>query len=89
MTTTTVLVTNVHDTPSLLSVDPSAVRIFVDKVKSLHATHYVCKPDLWIVNNKDKHQLACQLRGKTIISKMEEFDSILVNTEILIQMMDQ
>ena len=40
--TTTVVVTNVHDTPSLLSVETSAVRTFVDREGQNFAGNEIC-----------------------------------------------
>jgi hypothetical protein len=85
--TTTVVFANVHDTPNLLSVDPSALRIFDDQVKSLHAKAVECRPDQWIIHSKDKQQLAYQLVGEKVISDQSEFTALLHDTNLFIQKM--
>ena len=59
----------VHDTPNLLSADPSALRIFVNQVKSLYAKAVECRPDQWIVHAEDKQQLAYQPSECTVLPK--------------------
>ena len=89
VTSTTVVVTNIHDTPSLNSVDNSAVKTFVDKVRNLQTKEFACRPDSWIVNKKHKKQLASQLKGAKIISNLEEFDAILLDTDLFVKTMDR
>ena len=50
---TQVVVSNVHDTPKLTSSDPNDIRLFIEKVKSLHASGMTCRVDHWIVDSKD------------------------------------
>ena len=44
-TTTAVVVANVNDIPSLLSVETPELRTFIDRVKHFHASRHTCRPD--------------------------------------------
>jgi hypothetical protein len=87
--TTQVVISNVHDTPKLNSSEPEAIRAFVEKVKSLHASGMNCKVDQWIVNSRDHFSLATNLTGYKILEDRSDFSRVTSNTSLFISKMEQ